>query len=244
MHTIGNQHLLQRVSRWASRVPTCTEQPQNASGQCQTRGYSRESWKVTANVWGFQLLFPIPAAFLSHPLSKVQSRKSWAPHICLSLPCTQKCGHCQQYKKEKPKCLSHEVSMFLGGKENTTGTGSHRTGKERSHILLLGKGKVIICLWRQLDSEVFKTFKSPFDLVVYFFLKDNQQWRILFRIVYHTVYNSENLETASTSKNGKSPGTMRQTLKISRQIFNMRKVTYLVKACYKTLCILWCHGYL
>lgn len=75
-----------------------------------------------------------------------------------------------------------------GGKKKTTGTGSHRTGKECSHILLLGKGKVIKCLWRPLGSEVFKTFKSSFDLVVYFFLKDNQQWRILFRIVYHTVH--------------------------------------------------------
>lgn len=78
-------------------------------------------------------------------------------------------------KKKSQSVYPMKFLCSWGGKENTTGTGSHRTGKERSHILLLGKGKVIICLWRQLDSEVFKTFKSPFDLVVYFFLKDNQQ---------------------------------------------------------------------
>lgn len=79
---------LQSQEALLARVPTCTEQPQNTSGQHQTRGYLWENWTVIANVWGFQLLFSILAAFLSHPLSKVQCRKSWVPHICLSLPCT------------------------------------------------------------------------------------------------------------------------------------------------------------
>lgn len=44
--------------------------------------------KVTANVWGFQLRFPILAAFLSHPLSKVQrcSKLLKAPTFDLPVP--------------------------------------------------------------------------------------------------------------------------------------------------------------
>lgn len=124
----------QTVSRWASKHSSHLYwAPQNSSGQCPTRSYLWEIWKVNAIVWGFQLLFPILAASLSHPLSKVHCRNSWVPHTRLSLPCTQKCGYCQ------PKCLSAEVPIFLREKENATGTGSKKTTKECSNNIATGQ---------------------------------------------------------------------------------------------------------
>lgn len=109
----------------SSRMPLASAQP---GVTCEKAG------RLTVQMSGvFNFYFPFLAAFLLHPLSKVQCRKSWAPHICLSLPHTQKCGLCQQYKKEKPKCLFDEVSIFLREKDNTTGTVSRRIAKVCSH---------------------------------------------------------------------------------------------------------------
>lgn len=71
-------------------------------------------------------------------------------------------GSVNNVKKEKPKCLSNEVSIFLREKVNTKGTGNHRTAKVCSHTLLPGNGEMIKMFWRQFGNEVFKTFKRPY----------------------------------------------------------------------------------